>query len=209
MDDGFCFDVQMLATMTAVVFGGAGYLGYLLSVAARSHHPRRLGRRRCLRLHLLLRRFPPGVRAGAAPRPSPLRAPPVPALRRVAAAAPVAVPPQRRPAAPPPAEARARQAAAGMAVLAREPPVLRGGARAAAADDIPTYKERDGARPDGASPEECSVCLCEVEKGKMAKRLPVCLHVFHQECIDLWLRDNSTCPVCRCDVFAQLPAQMA
>ncbi|XP_004954594.1 E3 ubiquitin-protein ligase EL5 [Setaria italica] len=204
MDDGFCFDVQMLATMTAVVFGGAGYLGYLLSLGRRLA-PLPCALHRCPRcvawlLRLPLRCLRSGVRL--------LRLPLRHAHARLRRCPTTAAGGHGRGDAGPLPQFGAKKWQ-GMAVLAREPPVLRGGARAAAADDIPTYKERDGARPDGASPEECSVCLCEVEKGKMAKRLPVCLHVFHQECIDLWLRDNSTCPVCRCDVFAQLPAQMA
>ncbi|PUZ74903.1 hypothetical protein GQ55_1G103700 [Panicum hallii var. hallii] len=85
-----------------------------------------------------------------------------------------------------------------MTVLPREGPV-HGGARtvAAAAAAIPAYEQRGGALPDGAP--ECPVCLGEVEKGEMVKRLPVCLH---------WLHGHSTCPVCRCDVFASLPGQV-
>ncbi|XP_041023185.1 RING-H2 finger protein ATL40-like [Juglans microcarpa x Juglans regia] len=44
---------------------------------------------------------------------------------------------------------------------------------------------------------ECSVCLSSIEEETMVRLLPNCKHMFHVECIDVWLNSNKTCPVCR------------
>ncbi|MCD7454669.1 hypothetical protein HAX54_025563 [Datura stramonium] len=44
---------------------------------------------------------------------------------------------------------------------------------------------------------ECSVCLSEVSEGEKARILPKCNHGFHVDCIDMWFRSHSTCPLCR------------
>ncbi|XP_054824946.1 RING-H2 finger protein ATL29-like [Prosopis cineraria] len=44
---------------------------------------------------------------------------------------------------------------------------------------------------------ECAICLLEFEEDSFLRLLTVCCHVFHQECIDLWLESHKTCPVCR------------
>lgn len=41
--------------------------------------------------------------------------------------------------------------------------------------------------------QPCSICLDMITA---ARTLP-CLHKFHASCIDLWLQQNATCPVCR------------
>lgn len=42
----------------------------------------------------------------------------------------------------------------------------------------------------------CSVCLEQVNTGELVRSLP-CLHQFHANCIDPWLRQQGTCPVCK------------
>ncbi|CAN4095841.1 unnamed protein product [Withania somnifera] len=42
----------------------------------------------------------------------------------------------------------------------------------------------------------CSVCLEQVNDGELIRSLP-CLHQFHANCIDPWLRQRGTCPVCK------------
>jgi Ring finger domain len=53
----------------------------------------------------------------------------------------------------------------------------------------------------GNGPLECAVCLSEFEDDdKMRLLLPGCCHAFHPECIDGWLKNHVTCPVCRSDL---------
>ena len=45
----------------------------------------------------------------------------------------------------------------------------------------------------------CTICLCNFEKGEKAAKLE-CGHIFHQNCITLWLKkigSKPTCPTCR------------
>ena len=44
---------------------------------------------------------------------------------------------------------------------------------------------------------ECVICLEPLNTKN--KRLQ-CGHEFHDECVETWLQDNTTCPVCRQDV---------
>lgn len=45
--------------------------------------------------------------------------------------------------------------------------------------------------------KECSICLGMFEDDEMVKVLPECLHAYHSDCVDKWLRTRSSCPLCR------------
>lgn len=47
---------------------------------------------------------------------------------------------------------------------------------------------------------ECAICLSEFQDVSVLRLLTVCYHVFHQECIDLWLESHTSCPVCRANL---------
>ncbi|KAJ9172379.1 hypothetical protein P3X46_015624 [Hevea brasiliensis] len=64
--------------------------------------------------------------------------------------------------------------------------------------------KQDSRKADGsmkASEDEltCSICLEQVNRGELVRSLP-CLHQFHTNCIDPWLRQQGTCPVCKFQV---------
>ncbi|GJN38097.1 hypothetical protein PR202_gb27109 [Eleusine coracana subsp. coracana] len=69
------------------------------------------------------------------------------------------------------------------------------GLDAAAIASLPSFPYRPSA---GAEAEaECAVCLYGLDEDQMVREIPGCKHVFHQECIDVWLASRASCPVCR------------
>ncbi|KAG5240664.1 RING-H2 finger protein [Salix suchowensis] len=47
---------------------------------------------------------------------------------------------------------------------------------------------------------ECAVCLNEFQEAEKLRNLPNCNHVFHIDCIDVWLQSNANCPLCRASI---------
>ncbi|XP_028768413.1 RING-H2 finger protein ATL39 [Neltuma alba] len=62
--------------------------------------------------------------------------------------------------------------------------------------NFPTKKYSDGCFA-AAENSQCTVCLSEYQGEDVLRILPYCGHFFHATCIDLWLQQHSTCPVCR------------
>ncbi|OMO95468.1 Zinc finger, RING-type [Corchorus olitorius] len=61
------------------------------------------------------------------------------------------------------------------------------------------FKKNDG---NGNSRDfcECAVCLNEFQEDEKLRIIPNCSHVFHIDCIDVWLQNNANCPLCRTSV---------
>ncbi|XP_061349791.1 NEP1-interacting protein 1-like [Gastrolobium bilobum] len=43
----------------------------------------------------------------------------------------------------------------------------------------------------------CSICFQDFEDGEFVRILPKCGHFFHLDCIDKWLVQQGSCPMCR------------
>ncbi|EEC72832.1 hypothetical protein OsI_06560 [Oryza sativa Indica Group] len=86
------------------------------------------------------------------------------------------------------------------------------GLEKAAVDALPTFAYASGGAGaaqgggggggdlEAGNGEPCSVCLEELHAGEMVREMPACKHLFHVECIDMWLHSHRTCPMCRCDL---------
>lgn len=75
----------------------------------------------------------------------------------------------------------------------------RGGLDEATLESYPKFifsnqKHKD--RQDDAD-ISCSICLADYRDGELLRLLPDCLHSFHVQCIDAWLRLHASCPMCR------------
>ncbi|CAM0945984.1 unnamed protein product [Alopecurus aequalis] len=61
----------------------------------------------------------------------------------------------------------------------------------------PAFAYVGGKQEATASFLMCSVCLEDVQGGETVRELPACKHIFHVECVDMWLQSHRTCPMCR------------
>ncbi|CAK9154041.1 unnamed protein product [Ilex paraguariensis] len=62
--------------------------------------------------------------------------------------------------------------------------------------NFPTKKYSDPLF-SSAKDAQCTVCLVEYYKEDTLRILPFCGHSYHATCIDIWLQQHSTCPICR------------
>lgn len=64
--------------------------------------------------------------------------------------------------------------------------------------DLPRDENREIYR-ENSTTDECSICLT-VDTHQQVETL-VCNHKFHKTCLDTWLENKNTCPLCVGDLF--------
>ncbi|NWS69444.1 RN128 ligase, partial [Crotophaga sulcirostris] len=62
---------------------------------------------------------------------------------------------------------------------------------------------KQGDKETGPDGDCCVVCI-EPYKPNEVVRILTCNHLFHKNCIDPWLLEHRTCPMCKCDILKAL-----
>lgn len=68
-------------------------------------------------------------------------------------------------------------------------------------DQLPSYRYKPE-NNDESDQTTCVICMYDFEAKQNLRVLP-CQHEFHARCIDKWLKNNRTCPICRSDSSIQ------
>ncbi|KAK7289845.1 hypothetical protein RIF29_03815 [Crotalaria pallida] len=55
--------------------------------------------------------------------------------------------------------------------------------------------------------EECCICLSHFQDNEKLKVLTECQHVYHSECLDMWLNAHPSCPLCRSSLHVSDPQE--
>jgi len=56
---------------------------------------------------------------------------------------------------------------------------------------------------DSGNPKSCIICMEPLKKGE-AVRILECTHVYHSKCIDQWIQESNTCPMCKNPVIKRI-----
>lgn len=68
---------------------------------------------------------------------------------------------------------------------------------AASTSDAPAAASSSSSSDSAAT--TCSICLESFEDGESLRMLP-CMHAYHTPCIDTWLQQKASCPVCKISI---------
>ncbi len=83
-------------------------------------------------------------------------------------------------------------------------PHARRGASQLEIDTLPLHSVTPIEAAECEATHSCNICLGPYEIREDVRTLP-CLHKFHKNCIDTWLRERAICPVCKHHTMSQMP----
>mmetsp|Transcript_14821 Transcript_14821/g.24519 ORF Transcript_14821/g.24519 Transcript_14821/m.24519 type:complete len:162 (+) Transcript_14821:131-616(+) len=63
-------------------------------------------------------------------------------------------------------------------------------------------------RSKKSSPDDdtCPICLSGYDDGDIVSRGNACVHTFHSECLQCWIKRDPSCPCCRQNIMVDLDA---
>ncbi|KAG6537709.1 E3 ubiquitin-protein ligase ATL4-like [Zingiber officinale] len=72
-------------------------------------------------------------------------------------------------------------------------------------DSLPLYSLGSALSALSKSSPDCAVCLRSFRPGEDLRLLPACFHSFHAGCVDTWIQNSPSCPLCRAPVTLPQP----
>ncbi|XP_043925531.1 E3 ubiquitin-protein ligase RNF130 isoform X3 [Protopterus annectens] len=78
-----------------------------------------------------------------------------------------------------------------------------GDAAKKAISKLTTKTVKKGDKETGPDFDHCAVCIEEYKLNDVVRILP-CKHVFHKTCVDPWLHEHCTCPMCKLNILKAL-----
>ncbi|CAK8539302.1 unnamed protein product [Lathyrus sativus] len=79
----------------------------------------------------------------------------------------------------------------------QEPPWFVSGLDRSRIEQYPKIQLTESGQLSKSIDNVCSICLSEYKPMETLRSIPQCNHHFHIDCIDVWLKMNATCPLCR------------
>ncbi|CAD5174753.1 unnamed protein product [Musa acuminata subsp. malaccensis] len=76
---------------------------------------------------------------------------------------------------------------------------------AALIDSLPVFTLASALASLPKSSPDCAVCLCPFRPHDELRLLPACRHAFHSSCVEPWLRNTPSCPLCRASIALPIP----
>eukprot|EP00062_Callorhinchus_milii_P021927 gi/632979169/ref/XP_007906320.1/ PREDICTED: E3 ubiquitin-protein ligase RNF130 [Callorhinchus milii] len=68
---------------------------------------------------------------------------------------------------------------------------------------LTTRTVRKGDKETGPDFDHCAVCIEGYKSNDVVRILP-CKHLFHKSCVDPWLNEHCTCPICKLNILKAL-----